>query len=138
MGLTVVDASVVIAVLDSKDAHHASATEALRAARMQRESIVVLPASAYAEVLVHPARAGGQAIAIVREFCTEQLAIEPLSSEIAEAAAQLRARYEGLRLPDALVVATAETLRADRLLTADRRWSAYSRRAEILQARRPG
>jgi predicted nucleic acid-binding protein len=36
----------------------------------------------------------------------------------------LRARRTGLRLPDALVIATAVELEADHLLTTDRRWRA--------------
>jgi len=135
VALTVVDASVVIAVLDPNDVHHATASAAIRDARRQRGSSVLSPASAYARVLVHPARSGRSALALVRRFCSEQLTVEPLSAEMAEAAARLRARHKGLRLPDALVMPLAEVLRADRVLTADRRWSACSRKVEIV---RPG
>jgi predicted nucleic acid-binding protein len=45
-----------------------------------------------------------------------------LDAEIATAAARLRARHRSLRLPDALVIATASVRRADRLVTTDRRW----------------
>jgi predicted nucleic acid-binding protein len=39
-----------------------------------------------------------------------------------EEIATLRARHRSLELPDALVIATAEHSRADRLITTDRKW----------------
>jgi predicted nucleic acid-binding protein len=45
-----------------------------------------------------------------------------LDEEIARQAAMLRARHRSLELPDALVIATAEHSRADRLITTDRKW----------------
>ena len=44
------------------------------------------------------------------------------AAPIAVAAAALRANHAALKLPDALVVATASVLGADRLLTTDRGW----------------
>ena len=40
----------------------------------------------------------------------------------AAAAAVLRAKHTSLRLPDALVIASASQRSADQLLTTDRRW----------------
>jgi len=45
-----------------------------------------------------------------------------LTSTIAEQAAQLRSRFRSLRLPDVLVIATAEMLNADTILTGDAAW----------------
>ena len=45
-----------------------------------------------------------------------------LDTEIAVAAARLRARHRSLRLPDALVIATAMLAGADQLVTTDRKW----------------
>ena len=120
MALTVLDAGVVIALLERTDAHHGSARRAIEAARTRGDRLV-LPAAAYAEVLVNPSRRGVQAIAIVDTFLDAMpIQIEPVSRAIAADAASLRARHRrGLRLPDALVVATAERLGADRLLTTD-------------------
>ena len=42
-------------------------------------------------------------------------------------AAALRARHRSLKLPDALVIATAIHLDADHLVTTDRRWPSRSR-----------
>jgi predicted nucleic acid-binding protein len=50
---------------------------------------------------------------------------------VAERAASLRARHGALRLPDALVLATADALDAT-VLTCDRAWARASRRARVL------
>ena len=130
MALVVLDASVVIAFLDSRDAHHAGAVSALTANRAED---LVVPASAYAEILVAPLRRGPAAVARARQAMTDlAIRIVPLTSEVADRAALLRARHASLRLPDALVLATAEMLGADTVLTADRAWARVSRRALVI------
>ncbi|MEP7158623.1 MAG: PIN domain-containing protein [Chloroflexota bacterium] len=122
MALTVVDAGIIIAVLNPADAHHTAATEALSNALASGEA-VVLPVSAYSEVLVAPFRHNLESAAVVDSFIdTMPATLQPITREIARAAAQLRAQHGRLRLPDALVIATALELSADRLLTTDRRW----------------
>ncbi len=129
MAIVVLDASVVIALLDSGDAHHAAAVTAIGQAR--REALV-LPASAYAEILVDPWRRGPDAVAVVREFVSDLgVRIEPLTADIGERAARLRAQHRSIRLPDALVLATADTLDAA-ALTCDRTWRLVSRRARLI------
>jgi predicted nucleic acid-binding protein len=125
VALTVVDAGVVIALLDAADAHHAVARAALREA-LDRGDDLVLPASAYAESLVGPMRHGGEPAAVVDALLEALPArVEPITRSIARAAAALRARHgRALRLPDALVLATAIELRADGLLTTDTGWPA--------------
>lgn len=123
MGLTVLDAGVLIGFLDARDAHHDAAHRALAEAREQRQRLA-MPASALAEALVGPARLGTEAVIEVQGFL-DRLPIEvaELTQPIAVAAAELRARHGGrLKLPDALVVATARTLEADVLVTTDRKW----------------
>ena len=133
MGLTVLDAGVIIAILDASDVHHHVAAQALTAARKDGDSLV-LPASAYAECLVSPYRRGPEAVAVVNAFIDALPArIEPASRAIASSAAELRARHAGiLRLPDALVVATAVVLGADRVITTDSGWPALSVTVEVL------
>ena len=123
MGLTVLDASVVIGLLDASDPHHPGAVTALRARLAERDQLVV-PASAYAELLVGPMRRGETAVAVVDQALAALPAeVVPLGSEIARRAAGLRAAHAGrLRLPDAFVLATALALRADLVVTADRGW----------------
>lgn len=123
MGLTVLDAGVIIGVLDGSDAHHAGARAALSDALARGDAIAV-PASAYAETLVAPARQGSPAMDAVDELLADLPAeVEPITRQIARRAAELRARHgRRIRLPDALVLATALHLKAERVLTTDAGW----------------
>jgi len=126
MGLTVLDAGVLIGFLDENDGQHRTAYQALDDA-LARNDQVVLPASAYAEVLVGPSRVGVDAVETVRRLAVRlPLVIAPLDEEVAVAAADLRAHHRSLKLPDALVIATAVVLDADLLVTTDRRWPSRS------------
>lgn len=126
MALAVLDASVLIAFLDPDDAHHDHAVKALSV----RGHELALPASAYAEALVHPHEQGPAAVAHVRSLLDElPIRVEPIDRDIAERAAELRAH---VRLPDALVLATGEVLGADIVLTADERWREISRRVRVI------
>jgi predicted nucleic acid-binding protein len=135
VGLTVLDAGVVIAVLDAGDVHHAAAAKVLMDARDRGDELVI-PVSAYAECLVSPSRSGPAAIAMVDGFLDALPArVEPATREIGAAAASLRAAHgPSLRLPDALVAATAVVLEADRILTTDARWPSLPVRVEVIKA----
>jgi predicted nucleic acid-binding protein len=75
-----------------------------------------------------PARRGAAVVAAVRDLVARlPIEIAPLDETAAVAAAQLRARHRSLKLPDALVIATAAVLNADTLVTTDRRWPTRSR-----------
>jgi predicted nucleic acid-binding protein len=123
VGLTVVDAGIIIGVLDARDPHHRAAVRLLSAAVDEGDGIAV-PASAYAEALVAPARRGSSARRTVDAFLADLAAeVEPITRQAAARAAELRAMHGSrLKLPDALVVAIALHLKADRILTTDRRW----------------
>jgi predicted nucleic acid-binding protein len=129
VAIVVLDASIVIAFLDAADSHHAAVVAAVGQARREE---LVLPASAYAEVLVDPWRRGGDAVSVVRRFVTDlAIRIAPLTEQVAERAARLRAHHRALRLPDALVLATADALGAT-ALTCDRSWPRLSHRARVV------
>jgi predicted nucleic acid-binding protein len=129
VALTVLDSSVLIALLDPADRHHEAARAALEA---HADDDLRLPAHALAEALAHPARAGKEREAR-RLIEGLELAVEPIDEQVAIAAARLRARHGGaLRLPDALVLACAEVRKATTVLTADARWPAWSRRVEVV------
>ena len=134
MALTVLDAGVVIAILDASDVHHLAALAGVTSA-VDRGDELVLPASAYAEVLVAPHRRGRQAVATVEAFVDALPArVEPATRAIAAIAAELRARHgPKLRLPDALVVATALGLGAERVLTTDARWPRLPVTVEVIR-----
>ena len=122
MGLTHLDAGVIIAFLDGDDSHHDAATTALANAFDHADRLSIA-ASALAECLVGPARRSTEAVELVHTAIGRLPAsVVPLDEDIATRAAVLRARHRTLKLPDALVIATAETSGADRLITTDRKW----------------
>ncbi|MGA8922291.1 MAG: PIN domain-containing protein [Candidatus Dormiibacterota bacterium] len=128
MALIVVDASVVIALLDPADALNPGAQRALE---LVAAADLAIPASALAETLVAPARAGKleQARGSIRAL---ELRVADTGEEVAVEAARLRAGHRSLRLPDALVLATAEVLGADVVLTGDASWGAISQRVRVV------
>jgi predicted nucleic acid-binding protein len=123
VALIVLDAGVLIAHLDPADAVH---TQASQAFLTHASDDLRLPASAYAETLVDPARRGRLEEAR-EQIASLQLEIVPIDGRLAERAAKLRARERSIRLPDALVLACGEELDADVILTADRRWRRFER-----------
>jgi len=119
MGPLILDASVVIGLLDAADAHHDRAVDEVEAADREGRTLL-LPASAHSELLVAFARAGRipEARAAVAAM---GISVVPLTAAIAESAAELRSSHRHLRLPDAIVLASAqahdgELLRYDRRL----------------------
>jgi predicted nucleic acid-binding protein len=133
MDLTILDAGVLIAILNSDDVHHERARAALSAARNRADRLIV-PASAYAEVLVAPLRQSEASGDAVDDFLDALPAsVEPATREIARRAAELRARHgTRLRLPDALVVATAVIIEARRVVTTDARWPDLGVNVEVI------
>jgi predicted nucleic acid-binding protein len=116
VGALILDASVLIGLLDGADPHHDRAVEEVAAADLAARALIT-PASAYSESLVAFARASR--IADARQAIAGMgIAIAPLTPSIAERAAALRAEQARLRLPDAIVLATAYELDGD-LLTYD-------------------
>ena len=133
MALTVLDAGVIIGLLDADDAHHAGARTALAAA-LDRGDQLAMPASALAECLVAPARSGRDAMRAVDELLADLAAeVEHITRQVGSRAALLRARHgRRLRLPDALVLATALHLRAERVLTTDAGWPNVGVAVEVI------
>ena len=122
MGLIHLDAGVLIGFLDSDDAHHEPARQILTDALHEGHQLA-MAASAFAEVLVGPARRGQGAVDTVRGIVERiPISIVPIDNNIAISAARLRAVHRALRLPDALVIAVAMNDHADHLVTTDRRW----------------
>ena len=132
MGTIVVDSSVILALFDPKDTLHVAAATAVRSARDAGHTFV-LPASVLAEVLVGAARRGTAELdlrhhQVVNAFGPPRCLDDP----IAVAAAARRARHQTLRLPDALVIATADVIQADTVLTGDKRWGSLDPRVQLV------
>ncbi len=121
----ILDASVLIGLLDTEDSHHDRAVEAVDQADRAAHQLLT-PASAYSEALVAFARAGR--VSDAREAIAGMgIIVVPLTPPIAERAAGLRARHDSLRLPDAFVLATARE-HDGALLTYDARLARTARR----------
>jgi predicted nucleic acid-binding protein len=118
VGALILDASVLMGLLDSADAHHDSAVDDVERADQAGRALFA-PASAYAEALVAFARADRSDEA-QDAIAGMGITIAPLTAAMAERAAALRALYRDMRLPQAIVLACAEELEAD-LLSYDRR-----------------
>lgn len=131
MGAIVVDASVVIAFLDPRDAHHGVAVHAIREARASGP--IVLPATAFAEILVGANRLGSAAVKATEDKIDRAIdVIRDVDREVARTAAALRAGHRTLRLPDALVIAVGAVIDAEATLTADRKWLALDQRVRLI------
>ncbi len=125
--LIVLDASIAIAALAADDAHHDAAVAALASAS---DDELVLAATTRAEILVGPARLGGNRLAAARDF-VDGCETVPVGDTIADSAATLKARHQGLSLPDAIALVVAEMIGADVVWTFDRRWHDVQHRVVI-------
>jgi len=119
----VLDASVLIAHLDARDALHDRAEEALTS--VAAYALAASPLTV-AEVLVGPARAdrADEAVGVLRALGISEV---PLPEDASTRLAELRART-GLKLPDCCVLLAAETAPADAVLAFDERLLAEATR----------
>lgn len=102
----VLDSNAVIGFLDADDALHVAADEAVRELALEGELVVSVVT--YAEVLTG-ARLGHHGEGTVKGFFNDLIsAVIPVDVEIADRAASLRSQKRKLRMPDALILATAE------------------------------
>ena len=113
--MIVVDASVIIALLDANDAHHARAADVLDDLR----DPLAASALTIAEVLVGPANAG-RLTAARSALATLEIAAVPIDADAAPRLAELRV-HTGLKLPDCSVLLAAEIVAASTVLTFDDR-----------------
>jgi len=123
VGALILDASVLIALLDSEDSHHEAAVEAVERDDLAARELIT-PASAYSAAVVAFARADRLDEAR-NAIAGMGISVTPMTTEIAERAASLRAQHETLRLPDAIVLATALDLEGE-LMTYDHRLAKLS------------
>jgi predicted nucleic acid-binding protein len=83
---------------------------------------------------MHQARVGNDREAR-RLIAGLEIAVNPVDEAVVVTLAKLRAKHgSALRMPDALVLAYADVRKGRTILTADARWSAWSRRVELVSA----
>ncbi len=115
---TVVDADVLIGFLEGDDAHHPRAVHVLEPV-LSATSETLISAVTYSEILVRPLLTGtGDHLDAF--LAAAKIVIVNVDPSIATEAAALRGRHRNLRLPDAIVLATARRHNA-KLLTFDAR-----------------
>ncbi len=83
------------------------------------ELLLAVTTITIAEVLTGPLKAGEEALAKRYRAVLETWRVVDFNSDIAESAARLRCQY-GLKLPDAIQLASALAINADALVTHDR------------------
>ncbi|HEU5470066.1 MAG TPA: PIN domain-containing protein [Actinophytocola sp.] len=124
----------MIALFDSNDPHHTATLDVLRSG-IEAGLDFSLPASVLSEVLVGATRHSDAAASARRHELRRLFGdVRVIDSDVAVAAARLRARHRSLRLPDALVIATAIVDDAESVLTADKRWADVDNRVQVLGA----
>lgn len=103
----VLDSDAVIGFLDAGDALHGAADAKVRGLLKDGEPLFV-SAVTFAEVLTG-AKLGHHPEQDVRGFFEHVVSeILPITTDVAEQAADLRARLKSLKMPDALILACAE------------------------------
>lgn len=128
--LSVLDASVLIALLDEADAGRPIAREAV--ARSQADHELLIPVTAFSESIVAPYRRSSQDGQRAEAALAALGRLVDVTRDIASRAAQLRAARQ-IKLPDALILATALHVTADQILTLDRRWRGVDPRVRLLE-----
>ena len=116
--VVLVDTAPIIYVLESK-AKLAQRFEPLFAAHGEGRIALAVSTVTIAEVLAGPFTAGEEALARRYRAVLESWRVVDLTSEVAEQAARLRAKYR-LKLPDAVQLASALIVNAEALVTHDR------------------
>jgi predicted nucleic acid-binding protein len=128
--VSVLDASVLIALLDEKNAGRPAARAAV--AQLKGDHDLLIPVTAFWESIVAPYRRSRHAGQRAEAALVALGSIVDVTREIASRAAQLRAARQ-IKLPDALILATAVHVAADQILTLDRHWRGLDSRVRVLE-----
>ncbi len=119
--MIVLDASVLVALVNADDSHHAWAVDFFTQTVAEDLCMSTLT---LAEVLVHPTRRGVDA-AFMANIAGLDLKVTPLEAESSSALAAVRSK-SGLKMPDAAVLHTA-LAQAAALATLDDQLAAQAR-----------
>jgi predicted nucleic acid-binding protein len=128
--MTVLDASVLIALLDDEDVGRPVARSAVD--QSMRDHDLLIPVTAFSESIVAPYRRSRRDGQRAEAALAALGSVADVTREIASRAAQLRATRQ-IKLPDALILATAMQMSARQILTLDRRWRGVDSRVLLLE-----
>ena len=116
--IVLVDSAPIIYILEAH-ARFAARFAPMFQRHADGEIVLAVTTVTIAEVLTGPLKAGEEALAKRYRAVLEAWQVVDFTCDIAESAARLRGKY-GLKLPDAIQVASALSINADALVTHDR------------------
>lgn len=116
--LLLVDSAPIIFILEAHKKFAARFAPLFERHANGEITLAVTPVT-IAEVLTGPLRAGEEALAARYRAVLEAWQVVDVTCDIADSAARLRGRY-GLKLPDAIQLASALSINAHALVTHDR------------------
>lgn len=125
---------MIVAFLDRDDPFHPAADRRIR--ELAGRERLVVSVITYAELLTG-ANLGHHEDSAVRGFFTGLIdETHSVDRATAERAAELRSQKRSLKMPDALILGTADLQRADTVVTGDERWAGVGidARVELLRA----
>lgn len=128
--MSVLDASVLIALLDGKDVGRPAARAAVDESK--RDHDLLIPVTAFSESIVAPYRRSRRDGQRAEAALAALGSLVDVTRDIASRGAQLRATRQ-IKLPDAIILATAMQMAADQILTLDRRWRGVDSRVRLLE-----
>jgi len=131
--VALLDSVSVAGFLDRDDAFHAAADARIRL--LAGRDTMVVSVITYAELLTGAGH-GHHEQSAVRGFFAQLIdEVYSVDRAVAERAAVLRSQTPSLKMPDALILATAEVHHADLVITGDDRWPdvGIGSRVELLQ-----
>ncbi|MEU8035542.1 PIN domain-containing protein [Streptosporangium sp. NPDC049078] len=136
MPTVMLDTNVIVGLLDPDDALHGHARDAVHRWESEAASFTISVIT-WSELRVGAVRKGVAAEKMLAAFRSAVIdRIVEVDETTAESAALLRAADLTIRVPDALIIATARTVGADALLTADRKFPGIA--PDLVELLRPG
>jgi predicted nucleic acid-binding protein len=131
--VVLLDSAAVAGFLDRDDAFHAAADARIR--ELAGRDTLVVSVITYAELLTGAGLGHHEQSAVAGFFSQLIDEVYSVDRAVAEGAARLRSQTRSLKMPDALILATAE-LHADLVLTGDADWRGVgiASRVELLAA----
>jgi predicted nucleic acid-binding protein len=136
VGLILLDSTVIVGFLDADDALHEVSVAKIR--EIVGDHLLVASAVSYAEVMTGVSLGHHPKQDVERFFDVLIKELPPVDRPVAARAAELRGKRAALKMPDALILATADLdEEIETVLCADEEWpkvKGLSCRVELLRA----